>query len=68
MVHFVASDAHYPKKRPPKLFSAFKKLVSMIGKARAEKIMFESPQELWMEVPFHSALMERRALVQLNRC
>lgn len=44
MVHFVASDAHSPMGRPPKLFSAFKKLVSMIGKTRAEKIMFESPQ------------------------
>ncbi|MBW2708085.1 MAG: tyrosine protein phosphatase [Deltaproteobacteria bacterium] len=44
MAHFVASDAHSPTERPPKLFSAIKKLTSVVGKTRAERMMFDFPQ------------------------
>jgi len=44
--HFVASDAHSPMGRSPKLSTAFEKLSSIIGNTRAKKIMFESPQAI----------------------
>ena len=44
MVHFMASDAHSPRKRPPDLRAAFKNLSSLSGKISAERIMFEAPQ------------------------
>ncbi len=44
MAHFVASDAHSPQGRPPKLFSAIKKLTSVVGKTRAKRMMFDFPQ------------------------
>ena len=44
MIHFMASDAHSPKARPPKLQTAFKRLYSIAGKSRAESILFKAPQ------------------------
>ena len=44
MVHFVASDAHSPDGRPPLLSSAFRDLVSLVGDASAERMMFEFPK------------------------
>ena len=44
IAHFVASDAHSPVGRPPRLSTAFERLSSIIGNTRAEKIMFESSQ------------------------
>lgn len=46
MAHFMASDAHSPKLRPPNLSAAVKKLYSLAGKEKAEKIMFEAPLAL----------------------
>lgn len=46
MAHFMASDAHSPKIRPPDLSTAFKKLRSLAGKKKAEMIMFEAPLAL----------------------
>lgn len=44
MAHFMASDAHSPRARPPDLRAAFKNLSSLAGKIQAERIMFEAPQ------------------------
>jgi len=44
MAHFIASDAHSARTRPPQLSPAFKKLSSLTGKAMAEKIFYEAPQ------------------------
>ena len=44
IAHFVASDAHSPLGRPPRLSTAFKRLSSIIGNTRAERMMFEFPQ------------------------
>ena len=44
MIHFMASDAHSPKARPPKLQTAFKRLCSIAGKSQAERIIFKAPQ------------------------
>jgi len=44
MIHFIASDAHSPQARPPKLQAAFKILYSIAGKSRAESIIFKAPQ------------------------
>ena len=44
IVHFMASDAHSPRARPPNLRAAFKNLSSLAGKIRAERIMFEAPE------------------------
>jgi tyrosine-protein phosphatase YwqE len=38
----MASDAHSPRARPPNLHAAFKKLTSLTGETRAERIMFEA--------------------------
>jgi len=44
MAHFVASDAHSLKGRPPVLHAVFEKLTSIVGEARAEKMMLEAPR------------------------
>ena len=44
MAHFMASDAHSPRARPPNLRAAFKNLSSLTGETMAKKIMFEAPQ------------------------
>ena len=44
MVHFMASDAHSPRARPPNLQAAFKNLSSLTGETRTKRIMFEAPQ------------------------
>lgn len=44
MAHFVASDAHSLKGRPPVLHTVFERLTSMTGVAGAEKMMLEAPQ------------------------
>lgn len=44
MAHFMASDAHSPGARPPRLSAAFKKLSSLAGRTRAERLMFEAPE------------------------
>lgn len=44
MVHFMASDAHSSGTRPPKLSKAFIKLSSLVGKACAERMVFEGPE------------------------
>lgn len=46
MALFIASDAHSPGARPPGLSQAFKKLSSLVGKARAERLMSEAPQAI----------------------
>jgi protein-tyrosine phosphatase len=46
MVHFMASDAHSPRARPPNLSKGYDKLLSLAGKTRAERIMFEFPQNV----------------------
>ena len=46
LVHFVASDAHSVKTRPPKLSAAFKKLSAMAGEDAAEEIMLKAPERL----------------------
>ncbi len=44
MAHFMASDAHSPRARPPDLHAAFENLSSLTGETMAKKIMFEAPQ------------------------
>ena len=44
MVHFLASDAHSLKSRPPRLSGAFLKLSSIIGKTKAESMLYDAPQ------------------------
>ena len=44
MVHFMASDAHSARERPPNLSKGYDKLFTLAGKTRTESIMFESPQ------------------------
>jgi protein-tyrosine phosphatase len=46
MAFFIASDAHSPGARPPKLSQAFKKLSSLVGMALAEKITVKAPQAI----------------------
>ena len=46
LAHFMASDAHSSKTRPPRLSKAVKKLSALTGKARAEKMVFEGPQRV----------------------
>lgn len=43
LVHFVASDAHSVKSRPPVLSAAFKKLSTLAGEDAAEEIMIKAP-------------------------
>ena len=44
MAHLMASDAHSPRERPPNLSTAFGKLSSLVGEARAKKMISEAPQ------------------------
>ena len=44
ITHFVASDAHSPVGRPPRLSTAFERLSSIVGNTCAKRIMFESPK------------------------
>ena len=46
MAHFIASDAHSPGARPPRLSAAFKRLSSLVGKARAERLRSGAPQAI----------------------
>jgi protein-tyrosine phosphatase len=45
-VHFVASDAHDTKNRPPILSAARQRLVELAGEATAEKLVHENPAAL----------------------
>jgi protein-tyrosine phosphatase len=53
MVHFMASDAHSARARPPKLSEAFIRLSFLIGKNRAENIMFKTPEAMLEEGRCH---------------
>ena len=44
LVHLMASDAHSPGARPPRLSKAVKKLSSLAGGETAERIIFKMPQ------------------------
>ncbi len=44
MVHFVASDAHDAKHRPPILSSAYEKLVSTRGEDMADRLLTKNPE------------------------
>lgn len=46
MVHFMASDAHSPRARPPNLSKGYDKLLTLAGKTQADKIMSEFPQNV----------------------
>lgn len=54
-VHFLASDSHSPRKRPPGMTKAVKKLSTMIGSERADEIVFENPKALLSIIPIVSA-------------
>ena len=43
LVHFMATDAHSPVTRPPRLFKAVEKLSVLTGKAGAERMVIEGP-------------------------
>jgi protein-tyrosine phosphatase len=46
MVHFMASDAHSPRARPPNLSKGYEKLLTLAGKTRADRIMSAFPQNV----------------------
>ena len=46
LTHFMATDAHTPKTRPPRLSKAVKKLSALTGKTHAEKMVLEGPQRI----------------------
>ena len=46
LVHFVASDAHSVKSRPPVLSAAFRKLSALVGDEAAENIMIKAPERM----------------------
>ena len=46
LVDFMASDAHSPKGRPPRLQEGCEKLVSLRGKESARRIVSEAPQAI----------------------
>jgi len=46
LIHFIASDAHSIKTRPPVLSKAHDKLISLTDKEYTDKIMFELPYAL----------------------
>ena len=50
IIDFVATDSHNLKKRPPRLNAAFKELVKMIGKAKANKLVYENQFNLLLNV------------------
>ena len=43
LAHFMATDAHSPETRPPRLFRAAERLSTLTGKTGAERILFEGP-------------------------
>jgi protein-tyrosine phosphatase len=45
-VHFIASDAHSPRNRPPVLSKALEKASRIIGKEEAEALVFKNPREI----------------------
>lgn len=44
MIHFMASDAHSVRTRPPELSTGFRKLSSLMGRDAVDRIMFEFPR------------------------
>ncbi len=46
LAHFLATDAHSRKARPPRLSKAVNKLSTLIGKARAEKMVLDGPRRV----------------------
>lgn len=45
-VHFLASDAHDPKRRPPLLAEAFKALSKLVGDSQAREMMMTRPEKV----------------------
>ncbi len=46
MVHIVASDAHGPTRRPPRMGEAYAALISLVGQAEATNIVQNRPQAI----------------------
>jgi protein-tyrosine phosphatase len=46
MVHFMASDAHSPRARPPNLSKGYEKLTALAGTIHATRIMSKFPQNV----------------------
>ena len=44
LAHFMATDAHSPETRPPRLSSAVSKLIALTDRSCAERILFEGPE------------------------
>lgn len=53
LIHFVASDAHNPTRRPPGLSRAFRRLASKHGEALARRLTFENPLAVVEDRPIH---------------
>jgi protein-tyrosine phosphatase len=51
LVHFVASDAHDPKKRPPRLDEAYKYVSRKTSLERADRLFKEHPQRVIEGIP-----------------
>ncbi len=54
LVHFVASDAHDIKRRPPKLSSAYRGLVEEWGEAAIRPLFSDNPRAVLTGEPFDS--------------
>jgi protein-tyrosine phosphatase len=46
LVHFIASDAHSSKRRPPLLSPAVRKAAKIVGAEEAKKMVTEYPQAI----------------------
>lgn len=44
MAHIVASDAHDPVRRPPKMWDSYKKIMDWVGKDEADNLFIHRPQ------------------------
>lgn len=46
MVHFIATDAHSPRRRPPKLRESYNYVTSLIGKEKADNIFINNTNKV----------------------
>lgn len=53
LIHFAASDAHDPTRRPPGLSRAYRHLTSKYGEAIARRLTSENPQAVVENRPIH---------------
>jgi tyrosine-protein phosphatase YwqE len=66
-IHFVATDAHHPFKRPPHLKEAYEHVAKCSGEETARRLFVTNPQiavegAAWPEQPVPKGLWEHEAL------